>query len=59
MSHPGEIAYGIALAVIGMIVFNLGLSSWLSCWADNQVMVPAAFTTIRGVEDSPLATTLD
>jgi len=55
MSHPGEIAYGIALAVIGMIVFNLGLSYGLSLLGGQSGgLVPAAFTTISDVEDSPL-----
>ena len=55
ISRPGEIAYGIALAVIGMVVFNLGLTYGLSkLGAQSGGLVPAAFTAIEGVETSPL-----
>jgi hypothetical protein len=55
VAHPGEMAYGIGLAVVGMIVFNLGLSYGLSLLGGQSGgLVPAAFTNITGVEDSPL-----
>ena len=55
LKHPGNIAYGITLSVIGMIVFNLGLTYGLSkLGGQSGSIVPAAFTTISGVEDSPL-----
>ena len=55
LHQPGNIAYGIALSVIGMIVFNLGLTYGLSkLGAQSGSIVPAAFTTISMVEASPL-----
>ena len=53
--HPGTIAYGIGLSVVGMIVFNLGLSYGLSMLGGQSGgLVPAAFTAIDIVSDSPL-----
>lgn len=55
MQKPGEIAYGIALAVLGMIIFNLGLTYGLAkLGGQSGSLVPAAFTAIDGVEASPL-----
>jgi hypothetical protein len=55
LHQPGNIAYGIALSVIGMIIFNLGLTYGLSkLGAQSGSIVPAAFTTINMVEASPL-----
>ncbi|MCP3850681.1 MAG: DUF1538 domain-containing protein [Gammaproteobacteria bacterium] len=55
LKHPGNIAYGISLSVIGMIIFNLGLTYGLSkLGAQSGSIVPAAFTTISGVDNSPL-----
>lgn len=55
LKQPGNISYGIALSVIGMIIFNLGLTYGLSkLGAQSGSIVPAAFTTISGVEVSPL-----
>ncbi|MEM7407941.1 MAG: DUF1538 domain-containing protein [Pseudomonadota bacterium] len=53
--HPGEIAYGITLCVVGMIVFNLGLSYGLAMLGEQSgSLVPAAFTTLDAVANSPL-----
>ncbi|MFP6745632.1 MAG: DUF1538 domain-containing protein [Alphaproteobacteria bacterium] len=53
--NPGEITYGIALAVIGMIIFNLGLTYGLTkLGGQSGGLVPAAFTEIELVADSPL-----
>ena len=53
--HPGTIAYGIALSVLGMILFSLGLSYGLAMLGTQSGgLVPAAFETIPGIEDSPL-----
>jgi hypothetical protein len=53
--NGGMIAYGIALAVLGMILFNLGLSYGLSLLGSQSgSLVPAAFTSIELVEESPL-----
>lgn len=55
LKHPGNISYGIVLSVIGMIVFNLGLTYGLSkLGAQSGGIVPAAFTEIRSMETSPL-----
>ena len=55
IAHPGMIAYGIALAVIGMIIFNVGLSYGLAkLGGQSGGLVPAAFTEIELVRESPL-----
>ncbi len=52
---PGEIIYGITLAILGMIVFNLGLTYGLAKLGDQSGgLVPAAFTQIETVKSSPL-----
>jgi len=52
---PKMIFFGIFLCVLGMIVFNLGLSYGLSkLGGQSGGLVPAAFTQIEAVEDSPL-----
>jgi hypothetical protein len=55
LSQPANISYGITLSVVGMIIFNLGLTYGLSkLGAQSGSIVPAAFTTIGGMETSPL-----
>jgi hypothetical protein len=55
IQHPGSIAYGITLAVLGMIVFNLGLSYGLAKLGGQAGgLVPASFTDIAEVADAPL-----
>jgi len=55
IKHPGTIAYGISLSVIGMIIFNIGLSYGLSkLGGQSGGLVPGAFTQIDLVSDSPL-----
>jgi hypothetical protein len=55
LKNKGEIFYGIALAIIGMCIFNLGLTYGLSkIGGDVGILVPAAFTQIPGVEVSPI-----
>ena len=47
--------YGISLCVIGMVVFNVGLSYGLAkLGGQSGGLVPAAFTNIALVENSPL-----
>ena len=49
------IAYGISLTVIGMILFSLGLTYGLARLGNQSgSFIPAAFTAISSVEDSPL-----
>jgi len=53
--EPGHIAYGIILAIIGMIIFNLGLTYGLAkLGGQSGSFIPAAFTQIETVADSPL-----
>lgn len=55
LKNPGEIVYGIVLAMIGMCIFNLGLTYGLSkLGGDVGNLVPAAFTQVPGVEISPI-----
>lgn len=49
------VTYGLVLCVLGMIVFNLGLSYGLSkLGGQSGGIVPAAFSEIAYVENSPL-----
>jgi hypothetical protein len=55
--HAKIVSFGIFLCVIGMIVFNLGLSYGLSkLGGQSGGLVPAAFTNLETVADSPLYT---
>jgi len=53
--NKGAIAYGITLCVIGMIIFNVGLSYGLAkLGGQSGGLVPAAFTQHTAVNGSPL-----
>lgn len=53
----GTIAYGITLCVLGMIIFNVGLSYGLAkLGGQSGSLVPAAFTQLDNVIGSPLYT---
>jgi hypothetical protein len=53
--HSGIIAYGITLCVLGMVMFNLGLSYGLAKLGGQAGgLVPAAFAEIKAVAASPL-----
>jgi hypothetical protein len=55
LPRPREIWLGIALTVLGMCLFNLGLTYGLSALGGSAgSAVPAAFMAIPGMEDSPL-----
>lgn len=55
LSKPYITAYGIALCVIGMIVFNIGLTYGLSMLGQQSgSLVPGAFSPIETMKDSPL-----
>lgn len=55
LAHPGNIVYGIVLTVLGMIVFNLGLTYGLAKLGSQAgALVPASFTDVAGVENDPL-----
>jgi hypothetical protein len=53
--EAGLLTYGITLAIIGMCVFNMGLTHGLARLGDQSGgLVPAAFAAIEQVPDSPL-----
>ncbi len=55
LSRPGSVWYGIVLSVVGMIIFNLGLTYGLAkLGGQSGGLVPAAFADIEGVEGDPL-----
>jgi hypothetical protein len=55
LPQAGIVAYGLALALVGMIVFNLGLTYGLSLLGSQAgSMVPGAFAAIEQVTGSPL-----
>jgi len=54
---PGELGYGLTLCVLGMIVFNLGLSYGLSrLGGQSGALIPGAFMSMDGFSGSPLYT---
>jgi hypothetical protein len=55
LPNTGEIFYGIGLTIIGMCIFNVGLTYGLSKLGGNAgSMVPAAFMEIGGIANSPM-----
>jgi hypothetical protein len=55
LDNKGEILYGIVLTIIGMCIFNLGLTYGLSKLGANAGgLVPAAFMEVSGMPASPL-----
>lgn len=55
LPHPGEILYGIALTIIGLCIFNVGLTYGLSKLGGNAGgLIPAAFMGIEGFDGSPI-----
>ncbi len=55
--NKGDIIYGISLCVVGMIIFNVGLSYGLAkLGGQSGGLVPAAFTQLEAVTGSPLYT---
>ena len=55
LPHAREVFLGIALTIIGMCIFNIGLTYGLSKLGDVAgSLVPSAFMGIEGVEDSPI-----
>ncbi len=55
LQNKGEMIYGIVLTVIGMCIFNLGLTFGLSMLGGSiGSLVPAAFLEIPGIEISPI-----
>lgn len=57
LRNRGQTIYGLSLCMLGMILFNIGLSYGLAkLGGQSGEMVPAAFTRIAPVSDSPLFT---
>jgi hypothetical protein len=57
LREPGIVIYGLVLCVLGMIIFNLGLSYGLSkLGGQSGSLVPAAFLKLDHLHDSPLFT---
>lgn len=55
LEKQGEILYGIGLTILGMCIFNLGLTYGLSKLGDNAgTLVPTAFMQVVGQSSSPL-----
>jgi hypothetical protein len=55
LANAGIIRYGIALAVAGMVIFNIGLTYGLAKLGDQSGgLVPGAFTRIAAMPESPL-----
>lgn len=55
INNAGEIAYGLTLCLLGMIIFNLGLSYGLSkLGGQSGSLIPGAFVDVANVADSPL-----
>jgi len=53
--EPGILVYGLCLSLIGMIVFNIGLSYGLAkLGSQSGSFVPAAFIPLENVAGSPL-----
>ena len=55
LAHIGEVLYGIVLTIIGMCIFNIGLTYGLSQLGTNAgSLVPSAFMAIGAVKESPM-----
>ena len=55
ISEAGIVAYGLALSLVGMMLFNVGLSYGLAkLGSQSGSLVPAAFAHIEIVKESPL-----
>jgi hypothetical protein len=53
--NQGEIIYGVTLTIIGMCIFNLGLTYGLSKLGSNAGgLVPMAFMEVSGMPQSPI-----
>jgi len=55
LPRRGEVFLGIGLTVIGMCIFNVGLTYGLSMLGGSAgALVPAAFMEVSGADESPL-----
>jgi len=55
VTEAGIVTYGLVLSLLGMIIFNVGLSYGLAnLGSQSGGYVPAAFAQLEGIKDSPL-----
>jgi hypothetical protein len=55
LENPSEIIYGISLTLVGMCIFNLGLTYGLSKLGGSAGgLVPTAFMQVSGIPGSPI-----
>ncbi len=55
VQEPGIVLYGLTLTLLGMMVFNVGLSYGLAkLGGQSGSLVPAAFMSVEEVQTSPL-----
>jgi len=55
ITGAGIVTYGLVLSLLGMIIFNVGLSYGLAnLGSQSGGYVPAAFAQLEGIKDSPL-----
>ncbi len=55
LNNRSEIFFGIGLTILGMCIFNLGLTYGLNRLGDNAgTLVPTAFMEVAGMPTSPL-----
>lgn len=55
LARPDEIFLGIALTILGMCIFNVGLTYGLSLLGSSAgALVPSAFMQVTGVSEAPL-----
>ncbi len=55
VQEPGIVLYGLTLTLLGMMVFNVGLSYGLAkLGGQSGSLVPAAFMSVEAVQTSPL-----
>ncbi len=55
LENPGQILYGIGLTIIGMCLFNIGLTYGLShLGGEAGSLLPTAFMEVQGDPDSPI-----
>lgn len=55
LKQAGIIRYGLFLAVVGMVIFNLGLTYGLSkLGSQSGGLVPGSFTAIEAMQGSPI-----
>jgi hypothetical protein len=55
ITEAGIVTYGLVLSLLGMIIFNVGLSYGLAnLGSQSGGYVPAAFAQLEGIKESPL-----